>query len=424
MGSRRGWLAAMAGSLMCFLFVSSEPQLTLTASKSAAPWISSRKERQFRRVQGRYHRLHGILKRIVRPRLEFVEIDGRKRKLPLRAEDADVEDCSDDELAYLSGFFDGDGCVSLDKRGQFSLRVGQAVQGLDVLVRFRQCFGGGIYRQTDGCGFQNPVVQWVIKGVAMQRAAMLLAKHSCTLQSQLYFALNAKTIKEDLPQTQSQWADLKAENQILRKCTLIWPYVSGFFDAEGCVQAKATQNSICLEIEQKQASILHMLIFFFEEQGVDSWKFYGGKRKFRIMSSKLCLNKKTLRHFLCNQLILKRDQARLALQVSPSNHCEIRKALSQLVGQQSRYRRLGKEGDERAKEIKRQQSRISRCHDEAKLEVLRTDLQQLQEDHRLQNLQHTCSVMKSDIRRLLSEEGCHLRPLEHAKRGSSQVFGS
>lgn len=192
----------------------------------------------------------------MRPRLEFVEIDGRNCRLPLSAEDADVEDCSDDELAYLSGFFDGDGCVCLNKRGYFSLSVGQAVQGLDVLVRFRKCFGGGIYRKTDGCGFRNPEVQWAATGAAMRRAAMLLAKHSRIKQSELYLALNANTAKEDLHQTQSQWADLKTERQIPPTCSITWPYVSGFFDAAGCVQAIAHSKSICLWLEQKKASIL------------------------------------------------------------------------------------------------------------------------------------------------------------------------
>ena len=93
-----------AGGLLIFLSLVNHFPWAQSVAKSAAPVSASTYDRELARYQ-RYHvRLYGLLKRIVRPTLESFQTGGCKYPLPLSAEDAIIENCTEDELAYLSGF--------------------------------------------------------------------------------------------------------------------------------------------------------------------------------------------------------------------------------------------------------------------------------------------------------------------------------
>ena len=395
-------------------------------AKSTVPLGAN--QRRLERCQRHKGRLQGLLKRIVRPRLEFVESNGTRFWLPLRAKDAEIEECSEDELDYLSGFFDGDGCVTLRKDGRIRLQISQSVKGVDTLLRFRRAFGGCICRTTDGCGFRTPVLQWEVGGDAAGRAGLLLAKRSLTKQTQLCVALHGNVAKEKVQSVRRQLTAFKATEDMPQKISLSWPYFAGFFDAEGCVGLRAHSSEIRLQLTQRKPSILQMLETFLKERGLSKWTVYQAPQKkatvkgkkgpsyfpyFSLACSDTACSRQTLEQLVASGLNFKQDQAQIALQLNSSNRADLRAKLLQLVGQQNRYRRLDSDGTERARLIDRLRSRIRNCRNETEQKLLKEELKQLQEDHKLRNLRYTCNLMSSDIRRMLNEGSYlkHLKPL-------------
>lgn len=66
----------------------------------------------------------------------------------------------DEELAYLAGFFDGEGCVSISTRthGGYGLMVSVSQLNPMPLLLLRSRFGGSISRSRDRRGFRTMVV--------------------------------------------------------------------------------------------------------------------------------------------------------------------------------------------------------------------------------------------------------------------------
>lgn len=66
-----------------------------------------------------------------------------------------------ERLQYLAGFFDGDGCVSSHKLRP-TMSIGVSDCSAEILVLFRDVFGGGIYNLSRGRGLQKPSVKWLL----------------------------------------------------------------------------------------------------------------------------------------------------------------------------------------------------------------------------------------------------------------------
>lgn len=68
----------------------------------------------------------------------LLKVVAKKNRFPLRVKDAEIEECSEDELEYLAGFFrffDGDGCVNLMWNNQ-APNLPVFFKGADTLLRF------------------------------------------------------------------------------------------------------------------------------------------------------------------------------------------------------------------------------------------------------------------------------------------------
>ena len=80
----------------------------------------------------------------------------------------------DTELAYLAGFFDGEGCISISKRSRtahgYGLMVSVSQLNPEPLLVLRKRFGGSISRSKDKRGFRTLVV-WTI-GARLALAAL------------------------------------------------------------------------------------------------------------------------------------------------------------------------------------------------------------------------------------------------------------
>ena len=418
MGRRRLSGLVRVGGLLIVLCLANRFPWAQSAAKSAAPVTSTSKdERVLRRYQRHDGWLDGLLKRIKRPRLEFFESGGVKYWLPLSAEDAVVEGCSEDELAYLSGFFDGDGCVACRTDGAIYLQVGQSIKGGNALLRFQRAFGGGIYRQTDGCSTTQPMIYWSLSGVSgtdAARAAKLLSRNSYIKQAQLLVAMSGNVAEDSIPQVKQQLE--KRRTTFPRNFSATWSYLAGFFDAEGCIEVPPASNSVHLRVDQKCDAILQALFAFLEAEGLSGWKIYDAADASSLICYMSNVSKQTLRQLLLNGLSLKRDQAQIALQLNASSRGEVRDKLFPLVGQQNRYKRVDRHGMERAEEIARQRgyTQYYKGRNKTKMSLLKEGLQLLREKHKLENLKYTCSLKSSDIRRFLNE-GASFMPLKSKK---------
>ena len=356
--------------------------------------------------QRRRDRLTALMNRIEFPKLESFVIDGEKFPLPLSAVDPPNDPPTSDELEYLVGFFDGDGCVAMDGRGRITLEVGQRLTSASVLLRFRTVFGGGIYAGGRFFGVREATLIWKLGGAKMKQAAELMACVPSMKQAQLRIAAACrKSMPIPWNEVARELRMLKNKDHIPPSMSCSWPYFAGFFDAEGSVHVPASHAGLRLEIGQVNDHVLHSLLRFLQKNRLTRWRIYQKSHA----SVLVCVHRgscnQTLECLLAGGLSVKRRQAELALRLTPQNHREIRDAVSSLGGKQGRYNRLNIDGLARAKEIHNLQRQQRQTTVVQKRSALALEIRRLQEEHALQNLIHHCRLLRFDIRRRLSDGG-------------------
>ena len=162
------------------------------------------------------------LRRIRLPPVKTITVDDRSFTLPLPATEP-LQTPSWQKLEYLVGFFDGDGCVSLDTTaGRMQLSICQNVDSADVLLGFRAFLGGGVYRDSAATGTRKATVQWRIYGSKMTAAAEILSRVPSMKREQLLIAAQGNV-------PQHARARLDAELKRLRETT----FLSSCLDALG-----------------------------------------------------------------------------------------------------------------------------------------------------------------------------------------------
>ena len=192
----------------------------------------------------------------LRPPMSFTAF-GHDYTLPFRVKETPLQVPSKEMLAYLSGFFAGDGCVSSDLR---ELKVGQSVQGAAVLFLFARFFGGSIGVASTGSGTSFPVLQWQVGGSKGHRAAEMLGKLEKQAQLMFFTSSNAGH------QTVANFAELWKQMPTVEFQS--WQEVAGFVDAEGCF-ASMRLSSIELRFQQKhRASLEALQRFVLRELGI------------------------------------------------------------------------------------------------------------------------------------------------------------
>ena len=92
-----------------------------------------------------------------------INVDGKELKLPLPAAKP-IRLPSQEELEYMVGFFDGDGCVSIYKILARCKSIGQSIDPLEVLLLFRFLLGGSIYHHSTATGSRKAAVVWKVYG--------------------------------------------------------------------------------------------------------------------------------------------------------------------------------------------------------------------------------------------------------------------
>ena len=361
------------------------------------------------KVQRLCEKLEHLQSRVVCPKLTSFTEGGEVYQIPLKAAMPRAAPPTRKELEYLVGFFDGDGSVSLNGKGSVSLQVDQNIDSARVLLRFRAVFGGGIYHSNHGTGRAKAVLKWRVRAAKASAAAEVLASVPSMKQAQLEIAARGKALREDLIMHARALDALKGKDHKPAGLECSWAYFAGLFDADGCIGVRSVNARLSLSVVQKNKFILSSVHDFLQGQELVCL-LYTTTPHVRLECCELASCKQILKQLLLNSLEVKKEQARLALTLTATNHAHIREQLSKLKGHQGRYQRLDEAGMGRAKEILKIRSRLKRTTSQQAKAKVEEELQALLREHSRENLLCKARMLKLDIRKLL-REGATIQPL-------------
>ena len=306
-----------------------------------------------KQVQMQNKQLRAQLSKSRWPILSCFSSQGQTYSLPLRAERWNVHPLpSEPVLAYLAGFFDGDGCVACASglSGCY-LSTAQSFDQAEVLMLFYETFGGSITRQGSGMGMRKPLLLWRAYGQSARNAAQLLVPHSITKRKQLLLAAQWPEAKSDREECKAELRALKkCDSAVARPCS--WEYFAGFFDAEGYIHQHRGGAALSLEIHQKHPRVLMCLrVFLARSLGKDATlaKARGSAHALWVCGLTSC--KQILQHLLAAGLLRKAEQAKLVLGLTTETAAQVHAELGHLTGNQKFGKRLDAAGRERARKI-------------------------------------------------------------------------
>ncbi|CAK9077899.1 unnamed protein product [Durusdinium trenchii] len=367
--------------------------------------------RKIERLKRHCNRLTALQKQIRFAPLDSFTLGDKTYKLPLKAVPPPSHIPAQQELEYLVGFFDGDGCVTMIKqRGSISLRVGQALDSASVLMRFRDSLGGGIYLERVRTGAQQASLQWVVCSTTMQHAARVLCKVPSMQRAQLQIAAAGTIIEADRSDVAQKLKQLKQNDHVPARFHCSWPYFAGFFDAEGSISVGGCAG-LQLKVWQKNPFVLQELHSFLHSRELTKWRLRlmsGGGNALECTQLATC--KLTLRHLLDAGLEVKQRQAALALSLTFDNHKQVRDKVLALNGLQNKNDILDDAGIERAKEIKSLYEKCRRASSQQEWELLQAKLEALREEHELEKLITKCVRLRGSIRHSLQMDGGFMLP--------------
>ena len=339
-------------------------------------------------VQRKNEQLRAQLNKTPWPYLKFFTSNGRSYGLPWRAESGDLpRSSSKARMAYLSGFFDGDGCVACcQSMSGCCLSISQSFDQAEVLMTFCETFGGSITRKGSGMGLQKPCLQWMACGQSARNAAQLLMPHSITKRMQLLLAAEwpaAKSLRQDCK------AALRAlkeyDSAVSGPCS--WEYFAGFFDAEGCIKQNSGGASLSLALKQKHPRVLECLREFLAQSlDKDATLAKAGGSAHVLCVCGLTSCKQILQHLLAAGLLCKAKQAELAVGLTQENAAQVNADLGRLTGNQKFGKRLDAAGQERARKIRRAREQAASLRKDGQLAEARAKLGQvevLKDEHEL-----------------------------------------
>lgn len=303
-------------------------------------------------VQEKNKDLRSLLHKLSWPRLTGFQAHGKSFQLPLRRKQQPLSEMFSPtaKLSYLTGFFDGDGCVAAQSNSSScTLTVHQSFDQAEVLVLFRDTFGGSIVRGHDGVGLRKPILVWMLSGKLARRASRLLAPHSIYKKKQLLLASEWPDECGDRQVAAVELRSLKRyDSGVVGSCNM--EYFAGFFDAEGHISL-TRRTTLQLRVQQKHATVLHCLQGFLQNETVVSAtvRHYQDSSVLAIYGTSAC--KYLLHQMLQVGLICKAHQAETAIRLTRENSACTRRALSTMVGNQGFGKRMDQAGVERALKI-------------------------------------------------------------------------
>lgn len=159
---------------------------------------------------------------------------------------------------YIGGFFDGDGSIYIDKNYCLSICFTQCY--LPILEKFHKIFGGNLYisttkknEETRYCHYLKihgknclKILQYLDIGSILKHQQIQLAKKFIFFNK----INNLENIKEEYRQQIIKLNRKYKSAEDLNYSKINWEYISGLFDAEGCIYMKNTNFSY-IKITQK-----------------------------------------------------------------------------------------------------------------------------------------------------------------------------
>ena len=239
----------------------------------------------------------------------------------------------------------------------------------------------------------------------MTAAAETLSTVPSMKQAQLRIAMKGNARMNDRASVGEQLQIFKNRLHVadeVADCSL--GYLSGFFDAEGCLHVHSLHVSLRMEMSQLNPCMLLHLLRVLHDNQLTTWSLhhYASYSTLSCTDFRDCMQ--TLQLLLAHGLLVKRKQAQLALSLSVENHQQIRDAISALNGLQGRYQRLDSAGITRAREIQTLQKRLRYISGPERATML-SHLENLRAEHNLQKLISRCDLLRKDMRQSLREGG-------------------
>ena len=367
------------------------------------------------RLQRLCLRLEQLQRRVKCPRPEGFTVGNETFQIPVRTVSPPAEPPQRQELEYLVGFFDGDGSVSLNRSdGQVSLQIDQNIDSAQVLLRYQRALGGGIWRARAPTGRNKACLKWQVLSANARQVASWLASITSMKQAQLEVAA-VGPVPIPVPERHLVARGLRQIRQSMMApaaVDLSWSYFAGFFDADGTITLGTSTHSLTLRLTQVNCFGLSQVVIFLHQQGHTCWRLRHTENCAVLSCSKLSASKRSLELMLKNGLLVKKEQAELALTLTAANHKQVREAMSKLKGNQSRYRRLDEAGIDRAKQIKLRGQELRKVSLQDR-EQREEELQALRQEHIRLNLICKANTIRGDIRRHL-REGAAILPYSAA----------
>ena len=291
-------------------------------------------------------------------KLTHATVGGEMLRLPWKGPDwKTLQIPCPEDVSYLAGFFDGDGCVST---AGLRCRLGatQAYDACCVLVRFADKLGGSVCVQKQGTGLRKPCLEWYLQGKGARHAAGLLAATSLVKHEELAVVADWPKHRKDRALAMQRLRDCKAESGADNSAGHVsWNYMAGFFDAEGCISVKASSR-LSLSISQKRPAILERLSSFLLYHGMKS-DIHACEKEFRLALGRRADCEAFLKQVLSAGLLVKARQAEIALCLRQTGASHARQVISALSGNQSFGKMLDDAGCLRAREIERMRGKAA-----------------------------------------------------------------
>ena len=168
-----------------------------------------------------------------------------------------------------------------------------------------------------------------------------------------------------------------------------------------------------LKLTQANPFGLSQLIIFLHQQGHTRWRLSHTEDYAVLICTELAACRQSLGLLLENGLLVKKEQAELALTLTGGNHKQVREAVSKLKGNQNRYGRLDEAGMDRAKHIHLRSQQLQGTTCPQNKERREEELQALRQEHVRLNLICKANTIRGDIRRHL-REGATILPYSAA----------
>lgn len=370
------------------------------------------------RLERRKGRLGAFLRQLRLPKPTTLTVNGHVFQLPLRSADYSEGQLKPtaEELSYLAGFFDGDGCVSVQTQlSSCVLRIEQSYPHAAVLLKFQRALGGTVSAATGACGCKKPKLAWQITGSGCRDAAGVLAAIPSMKREQLSIAANWPRCNDTRASLAQRMRQLKCLAPSRIKIP-DWEYFAGFFDAEGCIRLYPSHGRVSLSIGQKHEPILLSFKAFVHQElqmGETCHIYYHHTSGYELRVNRMGAIKAILIKLLAGGLHQKQQAAVLVLKNAKEHHEQSRLDIAQLLGNQGRYARLDADGCERSREIQRMRGRLRyRARsgtDVVLVQQLQSECDRLVQRHAELSMVTSVALLRRDIRTLL-KQGATLVP--------------